>query len=70
MLGHCTCASAHSKKEQGDKYSMPQLRLWARCIVSENHESTDEPPDLPPITGNGPKKPRKQSLGICDGTKC
>ena len=51
------------KKKQGDKYTMPQLRLWARCIVSGNHESTDEPPDLPPITGNGPKKPRKQSLG-------
>ena len=36
------------KKKQGDKYSS--------CIVSGNHESTDEPPDLPPITGNGPKK--------------
>ena len=42
---------------------MPQLRLWARCIISGNHESSDEPSDLPPITGNGPKKPRKQSLG-------
>ena len=51
------------KKKQGDKYSLPQLRLWARCIVSGNHESTDEPPDLPPITGNGPKKPKKQSFG-------
>ena len=28
-----------------------------------NHDSTDEPPDLPPITGNGPKKPKKQLLG-------
>lgn len=51
------------KKKQGDKYTMPQLRLWACCIISGNHESTDEPPDLPPITGNGPKKPKKQSLG-------
>ena len=51
------------KKKQGDKYSLPQLCLWAHCIVSGNHESTDEPPDVPPITGNGPKRPKKQTLG-------
>ena len=34
---------------------MPQLRLWALSI-SGNHDSTEEPPDLPVITGVGVKK--------------
>ena len=51
------------KEKQGDKYSLPQLRLWARSIISGNHDSTEEPPDLPAITGIGPKKQKKQSLG-------
>ena len=41
---------------------MPQLRLWARSIISGNHDSTEEPPDLPGITGVGVKKKKKQTL--------
>ncbi len=50
------------KEKQGAKYTVPQLRLWARMINSGNHESTDDPPNLPAITGIDPKKPKKPSL--------
>ena len=53
---------AELKEKQGDKYSLPQLRLWARSIISGNHDSTEEPPDLPAITGVGPRKQKKQTL--------
>ena len=53
---------AELKDKQGDKYSLPQLRLWARSIISGNHDSTEEPPDLPVITGVGVKKQKKQTL--------
>ena len=53
---------ADSKKKRGDKYTLPQLRSWARCIVLGNQDSTDEPPDLPPITGNGPKNQKSNHL--------
>ena len=42
---------------------MPQLRLWARMISSGNHESTDDPPKVPAITGITPKK-EKSSLAV------
>ena len=54
---------ADLKEKQGNKYSMPQLRLWARSIVSGTDDSTEEPPNLPAITGLGPKRPKKQSVG-------
>ena len=53
---------AELKEKQGDKYSLPQLRLWARSIISGNHDSTEEPPDLPAITGVGLKKQKRQTL--------
>lgn len=31
------------KEKQGEKYSLPQLRLWGRSIISGNHDSTKEP---------------------------
>jgi hypothetical protein len=52
---------AELKEKQGDKYSLPQLRLWARSIISGNHDSNDEPPDLPVITGVGLKKQKQQT---------
>jgi hypothetical protein len=53
---------AELKEKQGDKYSLPQLRLWAHSIISGNHDSTDEPPNLPVITGVGLKKQKQQTL--------
>lgn len=39
------------KEKHGSKYSFPQLRLWARMMVAGNHDSTDDPPLIPAITG-------------------
>lgn len=50
------------KEKQGDKYSLPQLRSWACSIISGNHDSTVELPDLPAITGVGLKKQKRQTL--------
>ena len=32
------------QKKHGDSYSGPQLRLWARMIVSGTHDDKEEPP--------------------------
>ena len=50
------------KEKHGSKYSLPQLRLWARMVISGNHESTDDPPRIPAIVGVESKKPQKESL--------
>ena len=50
------------KEKHGSKYSLPQLRLWARMVISGNHESTDDPPRIPAIVGVESKKPKKESL--------
>ena len=50
------------KKKHGSKYSLPQLRLWGRMIAAGNHESTDDPPQIPAITGITPKRDKKESL--------
>ena len=44
------------KEKHGTKYTIPQLRFWARMITTKNHESFDEPPDLPPFSAVQPKK--------------
>ena len=54
---------AELNEKQSDEYSLPQLKLWARSIISGNHDSTEEPPDIPVITGTRPKMQKKQSLG-------
>ena len=38
-----------SKHSEG--YTVPQLRLWAKYIQSKRHDSYDEPPNIPLITG-------------------
>ena len=44
------------KDKHRTKYTMPQLRLWARMASLGNHKSTDDPPKVPAITGIVPKK--------------
>ena len=44
------------KEKHGTKYTIPQLRFWARMLTTKNHESFDDPPDLPPFSGVQPKK--------------
>ena len=43
------------------KWDIPRLRLWARCICSQQHSSYDNPPDLPAFKEPEPKK-HKESL--------
>ena len=37
--------------KHSESYSVPQLRLWAKYIQSKRHDSYDEPPNIPLITG-------------------
>ena len=46
------------KTKHQEKYTLPQLRLWARMIVSNLHGDKDNPPDVPAFRTNT-KKPRK-----------
>lgn len=50
------------KDKHGSKYSVPQLRLWARMVASKNHESLDNPPDIPVFSGPGDLPKKKTSL--------
>lgn len=47
-----------------DRFSGPQLRLWARMNVNRQHESLDTPPNIPIFTGStpNPKSTRGESL--------
>ena len=39
------------KAKHENKYSGPQLRLWARMIVAKTHDDQDNPPKVPMLTG-------------------
>lgn len=39
----------------------PKLQLWVRMISNGIHESTDDPPDVPMISGMPPKQPKRES---------
>ena len=49
------------KQKHTDKYSIPQLRLWARMISCSTHESYDKPPPVPMFSEPQPKR-QKESL--------
>ena len=40
------------KEKHQDKFSGPQLRLWARMIAAKTHDDLDDPPRVPMITGS------------------
>ena len=46
------------KRRHYDTYSSPQLRLWARMIVSHLNSDRDSPPNIPAFSKNtsGPKR--------------
>ena len=52
------------RERHGTKYSLPQMRLWARMVTANHQESLDDPPDIPAITGIVPKrkKPRESMV--------
>ena len=46
-----------------DTYSVPQLRLWARMVISGTHDDLDNPPRVPMIIGAPlPKHPKQESI--------
>jgi len=49
------------KGRHNEKYTLPQLRLWARMISSSIHNDMDNPPDIPAFRGSC-KRPRKETF--------
>ena len=50
------------KDIHGDKYTVPQMRMWARYIQAGHYNDLVEPPPLPAFKGVPPKRERKESL--------
>ncbi len=50
------------KKKHGEKYDVPKLRLWARMVSSNIHDTTEDPPNIPAFNGRLIKKPRQESI--------
>jgi len=54
----------HQLREKHPKMDAPKLRLWAKLIQTHRHESYDEPPQIPLITGSATaSKPKRESIG-------
>lgn len=49
------------RSKHAQAYSPVQLRLWARMISSGIHVSTDDPPNVPMISGNLPKRSKQDT---------
>ena len=49
------------KELHGEQFSGPQLRLWARMNVNNQHESLDSPPRIPIFSGVTPTKTVKSN---------
>ena len=58
-------------EEHVDKYSTPQLRLWARMINCGTHDDYTEPPRVPLITGTAPKRRKTSDMSdaVTDAAK-
>ena len=50
------------KDIHGDKFTIPQLRMWARYVQAGHYQDLVEPPPLPALKGVPPKRERKESL--------
>ena len=51
-------------REKHPKMEAPKLRLWAKLIQTHRHESYDDPPQIPLITGSTTaSKPKRESIG-------
>ena len=49
------------RSKHADGYTGPQYRIWSRMIVNKIHESLEEPPNIPIITGGVPRGKRKRT---------
>ena len=50
------------KDKHSGKFSVLQLRLWARMVANGIHDALEEPPQVPMITGITPKRAKKETL--------
>ena len=50
------------KDIHGDKFTAPQLRMWARYVQDGHYKDLVEPPPSPALKGVPPKRDRKESL--------
>ena len=49
------------RSKHADDYTGPQYRIWSHMIMNKIHESLEEPPNLPIITGGIPRGKRKRT---------
>ena len=49
-------------KSKNPTMEPPKLHLWAKLIKSGRHESYEDPPQIPLITGSSIAKPKKETL--------
>ena len=48
------------KEKHEDRYGMSKLRLWARMIASNLHESLEDPPNIPAFRADNVKRAKQQ----------
>ena len=53
------------KKQHEDRYDIPKLRLWARMVAGNLHESLTDPPHIPAF--GSPKKAKRDSFSSALG---
>ena len=55
-----------------DKFSIPQLCIWAHMINSGSYTDQDAPPQHPAFDGTQPKRPKKPSLceAVVEAANC
>ncbi len=54
------------EKKHGDKYTGPQYTLWAKFITMGRHDTYDDPPSIPLMTGEQRGRPKQNKETISD----
>ena len=54
------------EKKHGDKYTGPQYTLWAKFIRMGRHDSYDDPPSIPLMTGEQKGQSKKSKESVSD----
>ena len=54
------------KEKHDTKFSMTQLRLWARMVSNDLHDDLDEPPNIPAFCAT-PKRPNSSVSSVISG---
>ena len=49
-------------EKHGDQFSRPQLKLWTRMKLNNQHDNMEHPPQIPLFTGSIVNKPKRESL--------